>query len=110
QELLYLEGHNLSSLEIYAHKCAQCFGPREGAIKISPDKHDIIICANGNFQHRHHAYTSKDNPAKHNYPSLFVLPLQITNVAELCKNTAPLASNIKVCDSYHSTYLKKCSE
>ncbi|KAH9809708.1 hypothetical protein DFH28DRAFT_1086136 [Melampsora americana] len=29
QERLYVEGLNLSSLEIYAQKCARCFGPRE---------------------------------------------------------------------------------
>jgi hypothetical protein len=101
QELLYVEGLNLSSLEIYAQKCARCFGPREGEIKISPDEPDVIICADGNFQHRHYAYASKDNPAEHDYPSSFLLPSQITKVAELCKNTASLASDIKVCNFTH---------
>ncbi|EGG10921.1 uncharacterized protein MELLADRAFT_59877 [Melampsora larici-populina 98AG31] len=50
QELLYIEGLELSLLEVYADKCSRCFGPREG---------------------------------------------EITKVADLCKNTAALASDIK---------------
>ncbi|KAH9811233.1 hypothetical protein DFH28DRAFT_901111 [Melampsora americana] len=102
QEILYIEGLNLSSLEIYANKCSCCFGSREGEVKISPDEPNVIICANGNFHHQHYSYARKDNPAKHTYPSTFLLPLQITKVANLCQNTAALASDIKVCHSHNS--------
>ncbi|KAH9820410.1 hypothetical protein DFH28DRAFT_1121694 [Melampsora americana] len=103
KELLYVKGLNFSSLELYAQKCARCFGPREGETKISPDEPNVIICADGNFQHRHYAYASKDNPAEHDYHSSFLLPSQITKVAELCKNTASLASDIKTaCSDSHT--------
>ncbi|KAH9814036.1 hypothetical protein DFH28DRAFT_1127625 [Melampsora americana] len=110
QELLYIEGLNLSSLDIYAQKCACCFGPREGEVKVSPKEPEVIIYGNGNFQQLHYSYARKDNPAKHEYPSSFFLPSQISKVAHLVKKTAAKGSDIKTaCLDSHTAANDTCS-
>ncbi|WAQ84805.1 hypothetical protein PtA15_5A378 [Puccinia triticina] len=60
--------------EKWAIKCPCCFGPQECEIKGHPDKPDVIIAMDGNFQQRHYAYASKDNPPESKYPSSFIPP------------------------------------
>lgn len=61
----------------WADRCARCFGPAKHEIKQSPEEPDVIFCMDGNFQHRHNALASKDEPEEHQYPDLFVRPSQI---------------------------------
>lgn len=82
---------------LFRDKCPCCFGPVEGKSKISPDKPDVMICGDGNFQQRHYSCASKDLPAKEYNPPSFLLPSEITKPDDLCKQTAAQVKGFKVC-------------
>ncbi|KAH9806749.1 hypothetical protein DFH28DRAFT_919554, partial [Melampsora americana] len=75
---LLQEGLKMKSLDVWASRCPRCFGPAQDEHKGSLKEPDIIVCMDGNFQHRHNILASKDNPPENQYPSIFVPPSQIT--------------------------------
>ncbi|KAH9814714.1 hypothetical protein DFH28DRAFT_1058579 [Melampsora americana] len=62
--------------ELWAAKCAQCFGPARGEDLTNQDFFSIF-CMDGNFQQRHNTKASKDQPLNDEYPSIFVKPSNI---------------------------------
>ncbi|KAH9812911.1 hypothetical protein DFH28DRAFT_1174991 [Melampsora americana] len=76
KELLQ-SGLELKTSDLWAERCGRCFGPAEAEKKVSPEELDVIICMDGNFQHRHNALASKDCPEESDYPSIFIRPSQI---------------------------------
>ncbi|KAH9809040.1 hypothetical protein DFH28DRAFT_907067 [Melampsora americana] len=66
----------LSPLEKLATNCPPCFGPKVTGKR--PDEPDIVICLDGNFQHRRHESTSATWRGETGViPSLFIRPEQI---------------------------------
>ncbi|OAV87084.1 hypothetical protein PTTG_29581 [Puccinia triticina 1-1 BBBD Race 1] len=88
------EGMQLTAIEQWAMKCPRCFGPQENEIKAHQDEPDIIIAMDGNFQQRHYAYASKDNPPESKYPSSFIPPSKIAPNATLFTSTEAAAVGI----------------
>ncbi|WAR57013.1 hypothetical protein PtB15_8B57 [Puccinia triticina] len=88
------DGLNSSASDRWASKCPRCFGPKEGEIKAHPHEPDMIVALDGNFQQRHYAYASKDNPAEHQYPDSFIRPSQIAADAVLFTATNSAAAGI----------------
>ncbi|WAQ87152.1 hypothetical protein PtA15_8A53 [Puccinia triticina] len=88
------DGLNSSASDRWASKCPCCFGPKEGEIKAHPHEPDMIVALDGNFQQRHYAYASKDNPAEHQYPDSFIRPSQIAADAVLFTATNSAAAGI----------------
>ncbi|WAR57053.1 hypothetical protein PtB15_8B97 [Puccinia triticina] len=82
QIMLFEDGLQLTPLEKWAKKCPRCFGPQHHEIKTDPDKPDFMIAMDGNFQQRHYADASQDNPREEQYPESFIVPLKIVNDAE----------------------------
>ncbi|OAV92416.1 hypothetical protein PTTG_06134, partial [Puccinia triticina 1-1 BBBD Race 1] len=80
--MLFEDGLQLTPLEKWAKKCPRCFGPQHHEIKTDPDKPDFMIAMDGNFQQRHYADASQDNPREEQYPESFIVPLKIVNDAE----------------------------
>ncbi|KAH9806840.1 hypothetical protein DFH28DRAFT_905432 [Melampsora americana] len=70
-------GLQLTSKDLWAGRCGRCFGPKMNEIKESDNEPDIIVCMDGNFQHRHNKLASKDNPDESHYPDIFVRPSEI---------------------------------
>ncbi|EGG07133.1 uncharacterized protein MELLADRAFT_106193 [Melampsora larici-populina 98AG31] len=93
---LFEEGLQLSQLDISAAQCSLCFGPAEGEVKVSPNKPDFIIAMDGNFQHRHQSYSSKDFPQEDQYPDFFIRTSNIEKEAVACQQTDAQANDIKV--------------
>ncbi|OAV99608.1 hypothetical protein PTTG_11734 [Puccinia triticina 1-1 BBBD Race 1] len=85
---------NSSSADRWASKCSRCFGPKEGEIKTDPSEPDVIVALDGNFQQRHYAYASKDNPDEEKYPKSFVRPSKIAADAVLFTATDSAAVGI----------------
>lgn len=77
-------GLQLTSTDVWAKSCSRCFGPATNEIKVSNQEPDVIVCMDGNFQHRHNILASKDNPDESQYPSIFVRP------SEIAKHKTPL--------------------
>ncbi|PLW37548.1 hypothetical protein PCASD_10249 [Puccinia coronata f. sp. avenae] len=74
---IHTQGLSLSTTDQWASKCPRCFGPREGEVKVDESEPDIIMALDGNFQQRHYAYASKDNPPESKYPHAFIPPSRI---------------------------------
>ncbi|WAR61378.1 hypothetical protein PtB15_12B63 [Puccinia triticina] len=98
------EGMQLTAIEQWAMKCPRCFGPQENEIKAHQDEPDIIIAMDGNFQQRHYAYASKDNPPESKYPSSFIPPSKIAPNATLFTSTEAAAVGIDL-EYAHSVYI-----
>jgi hypothetical protein len=75
--------------DLWAAKCARCFGPAEGE---EPTDEDFfsLFCMDGNFQQRHNTEASKDSPQDDEYPPLFVKP------ADIHKNEAHVESTTHI--------------
>jgi hypothetical protein len=56
-------------------------------MKQNHNEPDIIIGLDGNFQQRHYAYASKDNPSKAQYPPSFIVTSKISPDALLISAT-----------------------
>ncbi|KAH9818347.1 hypothetical protein DFH28DRAFT_925835 [Melampsora americana] len=103
QQSLYEEGLQLSQLDISAARCSACFGPAEGEVKVSPKEPDVIIAMDGNFQHRHQSYASKDSPQEDQYPDFFIRPRKLEEEVVACQQTDAHANNIKTsCSDSHT--------
>ncbi|OAV98720.1 hypothetical protein PTTG_25626 [Puccinia triticina 1-1 BBBD Race 1] len=74
----FREGLQLTPTEQWASKCPRCFGPRENEVKAHQDEPTIIVALDGNFQQRHYAYASKDDPLETQYPKSFIPPSKIS--------------------------------
>ena len=68
---------HLTKTDLWASKCPRCFGPKQYEVKAHPDEPDFFIALDGNFQQRHYAYASKDNPPDSKYPDIFIPPSNI---------------------------------
>ncbi|PLW42398.1 hypothetical protein PCASD_06367 [Puccinia coronata f. sp. avenae] len=64
------------------HSCPACFGPRPSNFNDYPQttSNQLIICLDGNFQHRHHVKASRDyRPLQ--TPCIFLKPKEFTQAA-----------------------------
>jgi hypothetical protein len=102
QQKILIEGLQLSQHDQWANQCPRCFGPNQHEVKSHPKEPDVIIALDGNFQQRHYAYASKDNPPESHYPRSLVKPSKITNVADTLTATDASAVGIDVCFSLFS--------
>lgn len=84
---LYHDGMLHSKEELWAAKCARCFGPAEGE---DPTEEDFfsIFCMDGNFQQRHNTEASKDHPLDDEYPPIFVKPSDIQRNEVVLESTS----------------------
>jgi hypothetical protein len=96
QKTILTEAMDLTKTEQWANQCPRCFGPREGEIKVSEAEPDIIMALDGNFQQRHYAYASKDNPPEDRYPQAFIPPSKIAADAVTFTATDSAAQGIDV--------------
>jgi hypothetical protein len=94
----------LTPTDEWAAKCPRCFGPQQYENKAHPDEPDVIIAMDGNFQQRHYAYASKDNPPESKYPSCFICPSRIAPDATLFTTTEAAAVGIDVSSCFTSCY------
>ncbi|KAH9807979.1 hypothetical protein DFH28DRAFT_1088460 [Melampsora americana] len=70
----------LSELGILAANCPKCFGPPVGVTR--PEEPDLVICIDGNFQHRRHAAASVEIPgAQPPRPDVFLDPVAVEQMA-----------------------------
>ncbi|KAA1083290.1 hypothetical protein PGT21_013823 [Puccinia graminis f. sp. tritici] len=91
---IFVEGLQLSQTEQWANQCPRCFGPIKHENKSDPNEPTVIIALDGNFQQRHYAYASKDNPSENNYPPQFLQPSNITSIANSFEATEASAVGI----------------
>ncbi|OAV99585.1 hypothetical protein PTTG_11754 [Puccinia triticina 1-1 BBBD Race 1] len=92
----FQEGLQLTRTEQWASKCPRCFGPKENEVKGHSDEPDIIVALDGNFQQRHYAYASKDDPLETQYPESFIPPSKISPDATAFAATKASAVGIDV--------------
>ncbi|KAH9453977.1 hypothetical protein Pst134EB_014078 [Puccinia striiformis f. sp. tritici] len=86
----------------WAAKCLLCFGPENQDEKAQHGEAYVCLCMDGNFQHRHHQFASKDTADNTNYPSIFIPPSQINNHEVQCTATDGEASGIRTsCSDTH---------
>ncbi|PLW15673.1 hypothetical protein PCASD_17792 [Puccinia coronata f. sp. avenae] len=67
-----------------SHSCPACFGPRPTNVNDYPTStaDQLIICLDGNFQHRHHSKASRDyRPLQ--TPRIFLHPKEITQATQM---------------------------
>ncbi|PLW29406.1 hypothetical protein PCASD_20382 [Puccinia coronata f. sp. avenae] len=87
--------------------------------KANPCKPDFIVAMDGNFQQRHYAHASKDNPSDQQYPPIF-LSTSLVNTkaakveakdANVDATTEPCAESHKAADdSRDATTWEKCDD
>ncbi|WAR63425.1 hypothetical protein PtB15_17B24 [Puccinia triticina] len=85
----------LTTQDRWAATCPSCFGPEAADEKGSNDEVYAIIAMDGNFQHRHHRYASKDVPMEADYPSNFIPPSQIDGHQQNEETTANNAQGLE---------------
>ncbi|PLW11123.1 hypothetical protein PCASD_23837 [Puccinia coronata f. sp. avenae] len=58
--------------------CPACFGPQPPNINVYPQstRDQLVICLDGNFQHRHHSKASQDHGRLH-IPRIFLDPIEV---------------------------------
>ncbi|PLW18435.1 hypothetical protein PCASD_06709 [Puccinia coronata f. sp. avenae] len=96
------EGLALTTLDQWADKCPRCFGPQINENKAGPAEPDFIIALDGNFQQRHYAHASKDNPSEQQYPPGFVLPSRTVIDYQAVEESESLALGINPpCSDVH---------
>lgn len=73
-------GLRLGPRELLANNCPRCFGPKIKSTE--PDEPDVIVCCDGNFQHRWHKAAScpivGHTPKR---PELFIDPAAVSAMA-----------------------------
>ncbi|EGG03615.1 uncharacterized protein MELLADRAFT_90015 [Melampsora larici-populina 98AG31] len=90
----------LSDLGILANNCPKCFGPPVGVTRA--EEPDLVICIDGNFQHRRHAAASVEIPgAQPPRPSMFLDPAAVDDMACKINRTKPKAGI--ECTEAHTT-------
>ncbi|WAR60056.1 hypothetical protein PtB15_11B698 [Puccinia triticina] len=77
QRKLFEDGLQLTKHDKWASKCPRCFGPSQNETKANEAEPDVMIAMDGNFQQRHYAYASKDNPREDQYPHSFLPPSKV---------------------------------
>ncbi|KAH9809581.1 hypothetical protein DFH28DRAFT_1066091 [Melampsora americana] len=87
QPSLYHEGMLHTKEDLWAAKCARCFGPAEGE-EPADGEFFSIFCMDGNFQQRHNTEASKDQPLDDQYPPIFVKPADIQRNEEVLNSTS----------------------
>ncbi|WAR57254.1 hypothetical protein PtB15_8B301 [Puccinia triticina] len=90
----------LTTQDRWAATCPSCFGPEAADEKGSNDEVYAIIAMDGNFQHRHHRYASKDVPMEADYPSNFIPPSQIDGHQQNEETTANNAQGLESPNQY----------
>ncbi|EFP90354.2 uncharacterized protein PGTG_16114 [Puccinia graminis f. sp. tritici CRL 75-36-700-3] len=119
QKKIFNDGLQLTKTEQWANQCPRCFGSSEHEIKVNPNEPDIILALDGNFQQRHYAYASKDNPPDAQYPPSFIPPSDISVDARSFVSTEvsaigidpPCADTHKAAnDSRGETTWEKCDD
>ncbi|OAV85642.1 hypothetical protein PTTG_30373, partial [Puccinia triticina 1-1 BBBD Race 1] len=88
------DGLQLSKVDLWANKCPRCFGPGLNEVKSNPNKPDVIIAMDGNFQQRHYAHASKDRPRDDQYPVDFLSPSQLNADVTAVESTKAVAVGI----------------
>ncbi|EFP76611.2 uncharacterized protein PGTG_02072 [Puccinia graminis f. sp. tritici CRL 75-36-700-3] len=88
------DGLQLSKVDMWANKCPRCFGPSLHENKSNPHEPDVIIAMDGNFQQRHYAHASKDNPSEDQYPLDFLPPSWLNTDAAAVESTETAAVGI----------------
>jgi hypothetical protein len=89
-------GLALTKVDQWANKCPRCFGPNINENKGGINEPDFIIALDGNFQQRHYAHASKDNPREDQYPPSFVLPSKTVIDCQAVEESESLAQGIDV--------------
>ncbi|PLW47760.1 hypothetical protein PCASD_04377 [Puccinia coronata f. sp. avenae] len=119
QHKLLTEGLQYSTNQKWAAKCPRCFGPQKNEQKVNEQEPDFIIAMDGNFQQRHYAHASKDNPSEDQYPPVFLPPSLVNTMAAEVEATeanvgpieAPCAESHKTADdSRDATTWEKCDD
>lgn len=100
-------GLQLTTTDLWADRCSRCFGPAKDEVKISEEEPDVIVCMDGNFQHRHNILASKDNPAESQYPSIFVRPSEIAKHTDNRAVPPPQTNNDDDVSSFQSIIFSK---
>ncbi|KAH9810368.1 hypothetical protein DFH28DRAFT_903033 [Melampsora americana] len=103
RKILLQDGLELTTLDRWASRCPRCFGPAQDEYKESITEPDVIICMDGNFQHRHNVLASKDNPTEDQYPSIFASPSQIAQHKCNTMTISSLMSPQDPCAQAHKT-------
>jgi hypothetical protein len=78
-EELSLKYLRLTKQEILANvSCPACFGPQPPNIHVYPQsiRDQLVVCLDGNFQHRHHSKASRDHGRLH-IPHIFLDPSEL---------------------------------
>lgn len=74
---------NLSQVDQLAANCPRCFGPPVDS-EPNVEEPNIILCVDGNFQHRRHQAASQEIPgADPPTPELFMDPRRVEQMAEV---------------------------
>jgi hypothetical protein len=97
KEKLLVEGLKHSENQKWASKCPRCFGPQVNEQKANPCEPDFIVAMDGNFQQRHYAHASKDNPSDQQYPPIFLSPSLVNTKAAEVEATDANVDGITVC-------------
>lgn len=96
QDKLYRDDLSLTAPQLWADECPRCFGPPDGEVKVTPEEPHTIVAMDGNFQHRHNSYASKDSPKDEDYPASFLPPSQINSAQRVFSLTDAKGKDIKV--------------
>lgn len=92
----------LSELEKLAVNCPKCFGPHVGEIR--PKEPEVIICLDGNFQHKRHAAASVPIPGfEPPRPEIFLDPKLVERKARHMAGTPDDADEVDPCTEAHTT-------
>lgn len=76
-KIILTYGLKLTTTDLWANQCSRCFGPAKDKVKASDEEPDVIVCMDGNLQHRCNILASKDDPEEAQYPTVFIWPLKI---------------------------------
>ncbi|POW10039.1 hypothetical protein PSHT_08992, partial [Puccinia striiformis] len=106
---IYEDGLRFTSIDKWASKCPQCFGPILNEVR-NPGEATVHLSMDGNFQQRHYAHSSKDCPVEDQYPELFLRPSKITTDIEQLAATDAVATGINLTSSTADWLSKKSSD
>lgn len=76
QNSLFSQGMLYKKVDLWAEKCARCFGPAEGE---NPTDKELfsVFSMDANFRQQHLTRASIDKPLDDHYPEIFVKPSEI---------------------------------
>ncbi|KAH9823851.1 hypothetical protein DFH28DRAFT_921373 [Melampsora americana] len=109
--IIEIRQHEMDKLQLdalgrLAANCPRCFGPPVGVTQA--EEPDIIVCQDGNFQHKRHAAASVEIPGYHPEVSeLFAPPAEVEDMAnELTRLSLP--SNSRSNNNLDEGVAEKC--